>query len=135
MIVSPDGLLSHKSAINTHGPYIPHALEIKCPTPQPYKTPVKYSVPDRYIFHFMAEMRALDVNELFYLSWSPESTTVHKVHYDESLWSKISGEIERIYSGSGKDHQIRDHLVRKLSPCSQNSKKRMLNLCVKCHHV
>ena len=72
MIVSPDGLLSHKSAINTHGPYIPHALEIKCPTPQPYKTPVKYSVPDRYIFHFMAEMRALDVNELLYLSWSPE---------------------------------------------------------------
>ena len=55
-----------------------------------------------YIMQLPAEMNALKVNELLYLSWSPESTTVHKICFDPFLWNKIENEVKDMYSGPGK---------------------------------
>ena len=103
LVVSPDGALAEKQRLNTDHTYqATHAIEIKCPTSQAFVTPVHYSIPDRYIMQLLAEMKALEANELFYLSWSPESTAVHKVCFDPLLWNKIENEVKDIYSGPGK---------------------------------
>ena len=66
------------------------ASEIKCPIPgKKYSTDVHYSIPKYYVTQILSEMAALDCQELLYVSWTPESTTVMKAVFDETLWQKI----------------------------------------------
>lgn len=102
IIVSPDGIGGIVDSRNPSAGVAPFlAFEIKCPTPQSYKTPVHYTVPDRYILQLLAEMAALKVNMLLYITWSPESTTVHEVHMDHELWNTVQNEVIDIYGKEG----------------------------------
>ena len=91
MVVSPDG------SCRLDG--VPaKAVEIKCPVPgQKYTTDVQYDIPNYYITQLLSEMAAMSCDELFYGCWSPKSTTVFRVIFDEILWKQIQKELSRIY--------------------------------------
>ena len=70
-VVSPDGSgkdrVSHKKHL---------AFEFKCPfSGKTFTTDVHFKFPVRYVTQVMLEMRALGVNELVYVCWTPTSST------------------------------------------------------------
>ena len=101
IIVSPDGCGAVAEGHLLEKPDYLVSFEFKCPFPQVYKTPVHYSIPDRYILQLLAEMAATGTDELLYVSWSPESTTVHQVYMDHDLWQSVMSEAIAIYGGEG----------------------------------
>ena len=103
LVVSPDDVLAKNQYLNTvHAYQATHAIEIKCPTSLDFVVPVHYKIPDRYIMQLRSEMKALKASELFYLSWSPKSTAVHKVCIGPFLWNKIENGVKDMYSWPGK---------------------------------
>jgi hypothetical protein len=84
MAVSPDG------SVRKPDGEVRYAVELKCPLPgKKFQVDVQYSVPERYIPQLLAEMYVLQRNELLYLSYTPESATLHIVKFDENLWRKF----------------------------------------------
>lgn len=75
--------------------------EIKCPVPAPYKTRVQYTLPHWYVCLVLVEMKAADVENGFFLSYSGESMVVYKMRFDSELWEMIESEVWDIY-----DHPI-----------------------------
>ncbi|MES9902851.1 MAG: hypothetical protein ABW168_09220 [Sedimenticola sp.] len=96
-VVSPDG--SCRCGIDTPPT---HGVEIKCPFPgNKYSTPVSYNIAKYYVPQVLSEMFALGAEKLYYVSYSSESTAVHEVEFDQSLWNDIETEVKHIY-GSAK---------------------------------
>lgn len=46
-------------------------------------------------------MVVLETDVLIFVSYSNESTTFHKVHFDEVLWERILGEATELYDKHG----------------------------------
>ena len=93
LIVSPDG-----SCRENEVPIA--AIEIKCPLPGKTVVPdVQYKIPDYYVCQILSEMVAFNCTSLFYVCWTPESTTVFQVHYDDDLWGIINQELIGILQG------------------------------------
>ncbi len=67
MVISPDGLL-----VDKYTKQCVAAVEIKCP----YFTKVNSVVPERHIPQLQFEMETLNVDKLYFVSFTPETTTV-----------------------------------------------------------
>ena len=94
LVVSPDGSCRENDKVK-------YAVEIKCPVPgKKFTTDVHYAIPKYYITQILAEMAALECEELLYVSWTPESTTILKAIFDEDLWEKIKTELQEVYGGN-----------------------------------
>ena len=93
IVVSPDG--SCRSGVDES---VNFGVEIKCPFPgKKYSTPVTYKMQKYYVPQVLSEMKALGTQKLYFICYSPESTTVHEVDFDENLWNTIEQEISLIY--------------------------------------
>ena len=93
LVVSPDGSIRHCDDPSN----VLFGVEIKCPMPdKTYTTPVHYTIPRYYIPQILSEMNALKVDQLFFLSYSKESMTVHLAEFDEELWCAIFAEIQSL---------------------------------------
>ena len=76
MVVSPDGSLRQTDSFDS----TTTAIEFKCPVNQLHKT-----FPPRYLLQCLAEMEALNVDNLLYLSWRPDTSSVFKLNKDSDL--------------------------------------------------
>ena len=93
VIVSPDG--SCREYVDDQAVF---AVECKCPFPGSlYTTPVHYTIPKYYIPQILAEMRCLEVQNLYFVSYSKDSTTFQKATYDKELWEELEMEISEVY--------------------------------------
>jgi hypothetical protein len=73
-------------------------VECKCPFPGSlYATPVHYTIPKYYLPQILSEMRCLEVNQLYFVSFSKESTTIQKAVFDVQLWNELEAEISDVY--------------------------------------
>ena len=97
ILVSPDGMLCTQTHNPLHKEPPLYACEFKCPTPGKYKLPVHYEIPTYYVCQLLAEMAALKVRDLIFVSYSKESSTLFKVTFDEDLWSEINNESQTLY--------------------------------------
>ena len=79
MVVSPDGSLRHDISLSSSQ----IAIEIKCPTKM-----VHTKFPERYLLQCLAEMHALNVQRLLYLSLTENVTAVFEVMRNDRLLSK-----------------------------------------------
>ena len=99
LIISPDGSLRemHEDIrIIETSPKV--GIEIKCPTDNvPFKSPVFYSPPRRYVPQCLLEQSVLKCDEQLLISWSQETTTVLKIPYDENLVADILSEVKTLY--------------------------------------
>ena len=75
MIVSPDG------SIYNHESHTVSAVEFKCPV-----SGIHTEVPQRYYLQCQATMDALDVENMYYVSWKPDISTVHEVFRDTDTY-------------------------------------------------
>lgn len=90
LLISPDG-----SIRNTEAEKIFFGVEIKCPFPgKIYSTPVHYSLPHYYVPQVLSEMDCLNVDKLYFLSYSKESMTIHQIDFDQDLWNSIFNKIQ-----------------------------------------
>lgn len=64
-------------------------FENKCKTPNMFSTDVFYELPMYYVTQLMCEMKAYDCQTLLFSCWSPKSTTVFRVVFDEALWEMM----------------------------------------------
>lgn len=79
MVTSPDG-----SVRTTHDIYSTVAgLELKCPVFEIHK-----EFPPRYLLQCLAEIEALSVETLIYLSWRPDISTIFRVRRNSELFSR-----------------------------------------------
>ena len=84
ILVSPDG------SMRTHADEEPVMMfENKCKTPNMFSTDVFYELPIYYVTQLMCEMKAYDYQTLLLSCWSPKSTTVFRVVFDEALWEMM----------------------------------------------
>ena len=89
LTVSPDGSVRKSENETVCG------IEIKCPFPgKVFTEPVQYVIPRYYVCQILSEMHCLEVDHLYFLSYSKESMAVLRVSYDANLWSIIFREIE-----------------------------------------
>ncbi|KAJ8309057.1 hypothetical protein KUTeg_013931 [Tegillarca granosa] len=80
MVVSPDGKLSFRENPNDQCAF---GIEFKCPTEK-----LHTSVPARYVLQCLSETAVLQVDQLLYVCWRPDFTTVFKVRHNEELFNK-----------------------------------------------
>lgn len=95
MIVSPDGSCKDNLTEMTK-----MAIEVKCPSPcspGSYKVPVFYTIQKYYVPQILSEMYALQTDELLFICYSHDSTTVMKATFCLKLWQAMSQEIESVY--------------------------------------
>ena len=78
MVVSPDGSL--RKCCDLESTEV--AIEIKCPTRTAHT-----EFPVRYILQCQAEMAALNVQRMLYLSWTEEETTVFRLQRNGALFN------------------------------------------------
>lgn len=79
MVVSPDGSLRQGTSLSS----TKIAVEIKCPVNK-----VHSQFPPRYLLQCLGEIQALEVENLVFVSWTPQETNVFMVRRDESLYEK-----------------------------------------------
>ncbi|CAG2256016.1 unnamed protein product [Mytilus edulis] len=97
ILVSPDGSLGKMNMDGIDIPTPVVACEFKCPSPSDFRTPVHYDMPIRYIPQVLSEMASMNVEELIYLCWTDESSTVFRVHFDTDTWKLITEEAQNVY--------------------------------------
>lgn len=88
MVVSPDG--SIRSSDSLESPKM--AIEYKCPIYD-----IQRSFPERYLLQCLCEIEALSVEQLLYLCWRPDISTVFKVSRNESLFKEAFALAENLY--------------------------------------
>ena len=92
-VVSPDGSCRQDFSSPTE-----YGIEIKCPFPgNKFATPVQYKLPKYYVPQVLSEMKALNTDKLYFVSYSSDSTAVHEVTYDEALWKALEKEVHNVY--------------------------------------
>ena len=87
MIVSPDGSCKDNLTEMTK-----MAIEVKCPSPcspGSYKVPVFYTIQKYYVPQILSEMYALQTDELLFICYSHDSTTVMKATFCLKLWQAM----------------------------------------------
>ena len=92
VVVSPDGSCRSTDAVPVCG------VEVKCPFPgKSHATPVFYTLPKYYVTQVLSEMEVLNVEQLYFVCYSAESTTIQRVMFDTELWALIAEEIAKVY--------------------------------------
>jgi len=93
LIDSPDG--SGRTALNAEAS---SAFEFKCPVDNKrFTTQVHCTILHYYVIQLLSEMCPLQCNQLLYLCYTAESTTVFYVKFSYDLWKLILVEITRLY--------------------------------------
>lgn len=91
--VSADGLICTEDEVTAK-------VEIKCPYPPAegmYKLPVYYDVPRYYALQLIVEMEAEPkVPEILFACYSPQSTVLSKVKFNNDLWLSTKIEIKNL---------------------------------------
>lgn len=100
--VSPDGVIMCTEGNQcTHQDDENHkkiAVEIKCPFNEDDELNAPhYDVPQYYVAQLLAEMSALDTQELYFISWTHRSTTLNLVRYDEHLFKDMLSVADELY--------------------------------------
>ncbi|KAK7507914.1 hypothetical protein BaRGS_00000879 [Batillaria attramentaria] len=116
MVISPDGSVREIQAETSRpSDAALMAVEIKCPYPDKlFTTPVFYHLPWYYSVQILSEMYALQTQQLLFLCYSDESTTVMIAEFDSRLWSDLMDFLVQIYGSSDPakpkklPHGIRD---------------------------
>lgn len=88
MVVSPDGSLRQTDSLDS----TTAAIEFKCPVYQLHK-----KLPPRYLLQCLAEMEALNVEKLIYLSWRPDFSSVFLLNKDSDLFERSYEIAKNIY--------------------------------------
>ena len=88
MVVSPDGSLRRADSFDS----TTAAIELKCPVKQMHK-----KLPPRYLLQCLAEIEALNVDSLLYLSWRPDTSSVFKLNRDSDLFERSYELAKHIY--------------------------------------
>ena len=127
LIVSPDGSLrdmsENKTALEKSAKV---GIEIKCPTDNiPFKSPVLYSPPRRYVPQCLLEQSVLGCDEQLLISWSPETTTVLKIPYVASFVDNLLSEVKTLYYTNvphrpTKSSDKRKGLLQQIDECIQS---------------
>ena len=92
VVVSPDGSCRSTDAVPVCG------VEVKCPFPgKSHATPVFYTLPKYYVTQVLSEIEVLNVEQLYFVCYSAESTTIQRVMFDTELWALIAEEIAKVY--------------------------------------
>ena len=61
-------------------------------------------MPERYVTQVLSEMATLDVKKVLYGSYSPQSTSVFEVSWDQNLWEDILAEVTAVYLADCPHH-------------------------------
>ena len=70
----------------------------KCPVPRKtFTTDVHDQIPKYYVPQLLSQMTVLKVDELLFLSYTMDSSTVFRVKHDENLWKDIWKKIINLY--------------------------------------
>ena len=92
-IVSPDGSLRQSTG---KGNVI--GIEIKCPFPdKTFTTPIHYKLPTYYVPQVLCEMAVLKADQLLFVSYSEQSTSVLKVEFDSELMNRLLNLASELY--------------------------------------
>ena len=77
-------------------------VEIKCPyppTPSMFKADVYYSLPVYYVLQLLSEMASEPISDsCIFVCYSPKSSVIMRVTFDEQLWHEIISHTDDIYS-------------------------------------
>ena len=119
MIVSPDGSLRRSCDMAT----TEIAIEIKCPT----KT-VHSEFSPRYYLQCQAEMIALDVNSLIYISWTEKETTVFTLKRDDELFKEALNIAFGIYGVNNPKKPTRLTQESKIMKDEINQKSKLVKM-------
>lgn len=93
IVISPDG--SCRRSVTEQATF---GVECKCPFPgKTYATTVHYAIPKYYVPQVLSEMRCLETNHLYFVSYSKESTSILKASFDQELWTQLEQEASMIY--------------------------------------
>lgn len=96
LVVSPDGSL--QTRMNVEGNReIKMAVEIKCPVKS-----VHCSFPERYYLQCVMEMEVLNVQQLLFVSWTPEITTAYVVERDAEIFKTSMSLAQTLYGKNAK---------------------------------
>ena len=92
MVVSPDGSVrKNENCESTIA-----AVEFKCPVFAIHK-----NIPQRYFLQCQAEMIALNVDELYYLCWRPNLSSVFKVKRNDAIFTEALTIARTLYTTDG----------------------------------
>lgn len=91
MIVSPDGSVRTKCSDNEEQKTIA-AIELKFPVLDVHK-----QTPARYLLQRLAEIEVLDVDQLIYVSWRGDISTVFVVKRNRQLFEKVYNIAKRMF--------------------------------------
>ncbi|VDI01697.1 Hypothetical predicted protein [Mytilus galloprovincialis] len=111
LIVSPDGSLREVCIDNPNQTTKPVVgIEIKCPYHgKEHSTPVQYTLPIYYIPQVLCEMHVLKVDNLLFISYSAQSTSVLKVHFDDVMLKKLMETAIFLYPKNNEKFPTRLH--------------------------
>ena len=100
--VSPDGSIRAMKDGEMGPPSV--AVELKCPNPNvPYRTSVWYEFPKWYVLQVLSEMKALNVSQLVFVCWTPETSTVFMVEFCDQTWTTVWELLVFLYGGAVSD--------------------------------
>ena len=111
--VSCDGYLKGDGEVS-------HSVEIKCPQPSAFHTPVQYEPPTWYVCQLLAEMASHNVERSLFVSYCHESTVIMEVFFDSELWAMVKDEVTKLYDVRDKQKPVRlshvlPHIKEKLA--------------------
>jgi putative phage-type endonuclease len=93
------------------------AVEVKCPGRIDHEIASNKKVPPKYIPQLQHQMEVMGLDEMFYLSYQPESTYCFKVYRDQKF---IDNMIE-------KEYEFYECVQKLTAPFSENDHKRISN--------
>ncbi|KAK3091345.1 hypothetical protein FSP39_019142 [Pinctada imbricata] len=85
------------------------AIEIKCPFPSDKQPPVHYKLPEYKVCRYLAEIAALNTDQLLYISYSKASMTVFRVLFSAELWQTIWDLVKTEYDREISTKPTRNH--------------------------
>ena len=101
MLVSPDGLLTDypKCPSDLVASPAHFACEFKCPAPtsQRHRILLHYQLPVYYVCQVLAEMAALEVENLLFICYGKQSSTAFRASFDSELWVQLLHEAAELY--------------------------------------
>ena len=114
MVISPDGSLRQDSTLDS----TQVGIELKCPF---YKA--QTSFPRRYLLQCLAEIEALNVESLLYLSWTSDESIAFLVERDTEFFQRAMNYAIMLYGSESPKKPT------KLPPDLQEFKKELITKC------
>lgn len=85
---SPDRLI-----VSEEDASVTATLEVKCPWKQEIypglRNKTRPSIPSDHYVQVQAQMKAVQVDQSFYVCWTPKETVIVRINFDPVIWKKI----------------------------------------------